>query len=74
MKSISHVMNLDCLVIGLGQENVAVPSLGLRRSGTLTFSLLEASHVMKGHMEHSQDQLGPGQISRIAQMTQIHEQ
>lgn len=74
VESVSHAMNLGYLVIGLGQENVAVPSLGLRRSGVLTLSLLEACHVTKGYMEHSQDQPNPGQISRIAQMTQIHEQ
>lgn len=53
VESISHALNLVCLVICLGQEKVAVPSLGLRRPGALLLSLLEPCHAMKDHMQQS---------------------
>lgn len=54
VESISHAVNLVCLVICPGQEKVAAPSLSLKRPGALLLSLLEPCHAMKDRMEQSQ--------------------
>lgn len=60
MRSSSHALNLVCLVIFLGQEKVAVPSLDLRKPGAPTQSPGALSCHEKPHAAEPSLRAPPG--------------